>query len=115
MALAWSRLVFQEHFEKLKPHVRAMRLLEEALELAQAEDVTSHEAEVILYQVYGKIKGMPHKELGGVLMTVAAYAGSRGYDLEQIFIEEFYRCMDPKVIQRVLERNLSGDKLGLKE
>lgn len=47
LCLRWSQIVFGENYKMLSPRVRAMRLLEEALELAQAENVLASEAETI--------------------------------------------------------------------
>lgn len=115
LCLRWSKLVFQNHYAYITPKVRAMRLLEEALELAQAEDVTDKESTIILNQVYGKDKGDPRKELGGVLVCVAAYAGIKQYDLDNVFFDEFERIMSPEIMERVRTRNLEGDKIGLQK
>lgn len=112
LTMAWSKLVFRDQVQVLTPRVRAMRLLEEALELAQAEDVFLSEALIIINQVYEKPRGDPRKELGGVLITAAAYAATREWLLENVFIEEFTRIMDPTIMDRVRNRNLSGDKIG---
>lgn len=112
LVMAWSTLVFNNNIKLLTPKVRSMRLLEEALELAQAEDVTRQDAETILAQVYAKPKGYSYNELGGVLVTMAAYAGTQRWDLENVFMLEFTRIMDPVVMERVRNRNLSGDKIG---
>lgn len=109
----WSYYVFNGHMEKLTPKVRAMRVLEEALELAQAERVTVEEASIIQKQVYDKPAGDPQSELGGVMTTVIAYAEIAGYSAEDAFWTEFQRIMDPKMMEKVRNRNLSGDKIGM--
>jgi NTP pyrophosphatase (non-canonical NTP hydrolase) len=93
--------------------IRAMRLLEEATELAQAEGVGELEATLIVKKVYSKPIGDPVKEFGGVMITAAIYAHCRGLDMEESFMKEYERIMNVKIMNRVRQRNLSGDKPGL--
>jgi uncharacterized protein YfiM (DUF2279 family) len=53
---------------------RAARILEEALELAQAEGVTQETADRLVARVYGRPAGEPKGEYQGLCMTVQAYA-----------------------------------------
>ena len=115
LALRWTYLVFGDKIEALTPRVRTMRLLEEALELAQAEGVQSYEASIILGQVYKKPLGTPYKELGGVLVTMAAYAATADHNIDQAFMDEFEHIMDPAIMEKVRKRNLEGDKIGIKQ
>lgn len=112
LCLRWSRLTFETHSEQFTHHTRVLRLLEEVTELAQAERVSIQDASTILVQVYNRPVGEPEKELGGVMVCLAAYAGTRGYDFEEIFWREFERIMDPKMMEKVRKRNLEGDKIG---
>lgn len=109
----WSGLVFVGHEKKLTRKVRALRLLEEAIELAQAELVTVEEVGVIISQVYAKPPGHPVQELGGVLTTAGAYANTVGVDMEDVAWLEALRIMDPEVMNKVRNRNLGGDKIGI--
>jgi NTP pyrophosphatase (non-canonical NTP hydrolase) len=113
MAARWSYLVFGEHQSRITPKIRAMRILEEAIELAQAEGVTGKELRVIAAQVYSKSPGDPMKELGALMVTAANYAEQIGADLEEAFWLEYERILDPEIMARVRQRNLNGDKLGL--
>lgn len=61
---------------------RARRLLEEALELAQAEDVDQAMAERILARVYSRPKGDPEIEGGDVGITWIAWCSSFGSAFE---------------------------------
>jgi NTP pyrophosphatase (non-canonical NTP hydrolase) len=108
----WTELVFRDRFAEVTPRIRVMRLLEEALELAQAEDVPVTDAIIILNQVYDRPKGEPSQELGGVVITLANYAETAGLDLEEAFYSEFTRIMDPAIMEKVRKRNLDGDKIG---
>lgn len=90
------------------------RLLEEVIELAQCEQVTLDEIHTVARQVYQKPPGLAWQELGGVMITLTAYAGTRDFDLEEAWLQEFERIMDPDIMARVRQRNLSGDKIGMK-
>lgn len=108
----WSDLVFGDRAKEITPHIRALRLLEEVLELCQADDVLVSEIHTIIDQVYSKPAGYRAEELGGVIICVVAYADIAGWDLEDIFYDEFCRIMDPVIMEKVRRRNLAGDKIG---
>jgi hypothetical protein len=72
---------------------RAMRVLEEAYELAQSVGVSSTAAFVTLQHVYSKPKGNPAQELAGVGVTALAMAECLGEDFATIVIEETTRIL----------------------
>lgn len=111
----WSECVFSERNSEITPLIRVLRVLEEAIELAQAEGVHIEELNTIRDQVYSKPAGLPSQELGGVLVTLAGYASTTKYDLEIAFWEEALRIMDPAVMEKVRKRNLNGDKIGFRK
>lgn len=110
----WQYLVFRERNTDVTPRVRALRLLEEVLELCQADEISETDIFIVLRQVYDKEPGHPISELGGVIICAVAYAETRGWDLEDIFWTEFERIMDPVIMEKVRRRNLEGDKIGMK-
>lgn len=111
----WSRLVFRERYKDITPHIRALRLLEEVIELCQAEGATVEEIDIVKHQVLSKEKGDIYQELGGVLTTLSAYAATRNFNLEEAFFSEFERLMDPILMEKVRKRNLEGDKIGFEK
>jgi hypothetical protein len=108
----WSELVFRERAQEITPKIRALRALEEMMELAQAENISSTEVTIIRDQVYNKPPGDPIQEVCGVMVTMAGYAMTKGIVLERCFWMEFERMMDPAIIEKVRHRNLEGDKIG---
>lgn len=62
-------------------HERVLRLLEEALELAQAEKVTEAEVDRLVLRVFSRPVGEPQQEFSGVILTTLAYSASTGYDI----------------------------------
>ena len=111
----WSFIVFRERCAEITPKIRALRVLEEAIELAQSEGVTEDEVNIIRNQVFSKPPGVPYQELGGVLTTLAGYSHTSEYLLEEVFLSEFGRIMDPQIILKVRHRNLEGDKIGFEK
>lgn len=60
------------------PSERVLRLLEEAVELAQAERLPLDRALAVVHHVYGKPAGLPENEAGDVGVTLLAYCESVG-------------------------------------
>lgn len=113
--LAWHRMVFGDRHMVNGAKVYSMRLMEEAMELAQAEGVTADQAMTILRQMFDKPAGEPAKEFGGVLVTATGYANFADRDIEATFEAEYERIQDSAVVERVRFRNLHGDKIGMRE
>lgn len=61
---------------------RAFRFLEEALELVQAGECTKEEAHALVEYVYGRPVGDMPQEIGGVMVTLAAFSHAHGFDME---------------------------------
>ena len=110
----WHSHVFGDKAMQHGARIYAMRLLEEALELAQAEGVLPQEVDHIVEQVYRKPAGDPAKEFGGVLITATCYANHAELDMFKSFETEYVRINDPILIERVRYRNFHGDKIGLR-
>lgn len=76
------------------PPQRALRLLEEAIELAQATDVPFNIATELLSYVYARIPGDPAQELGGVALTLLLACASLGVTAEDVEIAELDRVLN---------------------
>lgn len=70
---------------------RALRLLEEATELAQVEGVELETAVSVATRVYGRPAGDVVREIGQVHMTLAALAYNLGEDMDAEGRKEFDR------------------------
>jgi len=62
----------------INPRERVLRVLEEAIELAQAEGVPAELARGVLEHVYKKPPGDPAQEIGGVGVTLLGYCAVKG-------------------------------------
>lgn len=60
---------------------RGDRFLEEALELLQSGDYPRERIGALENYVYGRPKGEPAQEVGGVMVTLAAYCEAHGLDM----------------------------------
>ncbi len=65
----------------VEPLERSHRMLEEALELAQACGCTEEDAHRLTSYVFARPSGGLHEEVGGVMVTVAALCGVIGVDM----------------------------------
>lgn len=83
---------YQERVEKwleacFPPSVRANRserthrFLEEALELAQANDCSRSDALALLEYVFDRPKGQVDQEVGGVMVTLASLCSATGLNM----------------------------------
>lgn len=77
--------------ESMQPKERAMRLLEEAIELAQAEGITLAQVGRQVAHVYGRPSGDPVSEGAGVAVCLYAWCAARGKRLHHIALEEMDR------------------------
>ncbi|AFU88036.1 hypothetical protein CcrColossus_gp166 [Caulobacter phage CcrColossus] len=70
---------------------RAIRVLEEAIELAQAAGISREKALEQLNHTYGRPKGRPYQEIAGVLNAALLTAEAYGYDGLTLGVEEWRR------------------------
>lgn len=70
---------------------RADRFVEEALELVQATGYGADRAHALVDYVFGRPKGEPHQEAGGVMVTLAAFCLAAGLDMHQAGEDELAR------------------------
>lgn len=71
--------------------VRAKRLLEEAVEFAQAIGVDKDTVGDVVRHVYSRPPGDPFQELGGVSLTLLAACTAMGEDWEWVTHQELER------------------------
>lgn len=73
---------------------RNHRFLEEAVELAQSCGCSASEAHQLVDYVFGRPKGEPTQEVGGVMVTLAALCLAHGMDMHQSAELELARIWD---------------------
>jgi hypothetical protein len=88
----WGLRAFgEENFNS--PQERALRLLEEAAELAQSEGIDINLANMVVISVFDRPRGDPMHEAGGVLLTLVAYLRTRGWLPEWVLLLEVRRVL----------------------
>lgn len=107
---------FQERTEKLitdifgKGHLQkkkenALRMLEEALELAQAYEIDRDLINKITNQVYNKPVGDKFQEMAQTAIQLFRIAGSEGYWLQAEIVKELDRISDPEIQQKIRDKH----------
>ncbi len=85
---------------------RVLRVLEEALELAQALGITREKASSLADRVYSRPVGEPVQKVSGVGITIFAMAESLGVDALQVMETEYARISDPNLKTKILKKHL---------
>jgi len=105
----WGDKAFED------PQERAARLMEEAVELLQAEAEDRPEAaravaHRIVDMVFDKKSGQTREEASGVIVTLLAFCALKEYRLDELAAEEIKRLtpIDPKVLKD--RHNAKADK-----
>jgi hypothetical protein len=78
----WMQACFGPEISSDKTE-RNHRFVEEALELAQSCGCTASEAHQLVDYVFGRPVGEPSQEVGGVMVTLAAFCLAHGMSMEQ--------------------------------
>ena len=111
--IAWEwgcRCFGQDHM--VTHNIRALRFVEEAIELAQACGVPEHKAAKVVRIVYSRPAGSVLQEIGGSMVTLSILARTLGYDVETAFDIEVRRCL-MKEPAHFAKRNKEKIDLGL--
>lgn len=94
------------------PH-RALRLLEEATEAAQAAGVPAEQCHLLIGHVFAKPPGELFQEMGGVGVTAMALCQAAGFYAEDAENTEIDRVLS-KQIEHFRARNQAKNDAGLK-
>ncbi len=86
---------------------RNHRFLEEALELVQAKGCTSDECVKLVGYVFGRPVGEASQEVGGVRVTLSALCNAAGIDEDLAAETELKRILDPKMVEKIREKQKS--------
>lgn len=84
---SWLERTFPEGV-RVSREERALRLLEEALEFAQAAGIPAVQAKLLADMVYSKPTGDPDEEVVDALVCVLAAATQANIDLDSDFMEK---------------------------
>lgn len=108
----WVVEAFGEDYQKDKK-ARCLRLIEEAAELAQTQDVPKEQLHNLIEHVYSKDKGEYSQELAGCLTTICSAAGALGEDLYYVYEKEINRVEQPEIMEKCRLKNMEKRKNNL--
>jgi hypothetical protein len=83
---------------------RCDRFLEEALELVQASGYTAQRANTLVQYVFNRPVGQLPQEVGGVMVTLAAFCMPHNIDMHECGEIELQRISDPKITQKIRDK-----------
>lgn len=108
----WTQAAFgDEEANDLKQ--RALRMLEEVIELYQSVDGDKAQAHELLDYVFSRPKGDHAQELGGVGCTVLAFAAAAGTSADMCEAVEVARVLS-KPVEHFTQRNAAKNAAGFK-
>jgi len=90
---------------------RGDRLLEEVLELLQSHGYDPSRVAALRDYVFGRPVGEPQQEVGGVMVTLAAYCLATGIDMHHAGETELARISAPEVVERIRVKQASKNGL----
>lgn len=93
LATAWCKSCFGEAILKDKKE-RSYRFLEEAIELAQACSCDEEQAHELVKYVFSRPAGVPYREIGGVMVTLAVLCETMFESMEEAGIAELARNIE---------------------
>ncbi|WP_349998102.1 hypothetical protein [Stenotrophomonas lacuserhaii] len=96
----WARKCFERPLYHNMTE-RGDRLLEEVLELLQSKGYDSARVRTLVDYVYGRPIGEPAQEVGGVMVTLAAYCSVAGLSMMADGQAELDRINQPDVMARI--------------
>lgn len=118
MLSKWQRIVFEWGCRAFgEPHmrdqkVRALRLVEEAIEYAQAVGVPYDKIQRCAFVIYDRPPGDAYQELGGVLVTTLAACAGNYFNAEEVLETEVLRVL-AKSPEHFAKRNQEKIDAGL--
>lgn len=89
---------------------RADRFIEEALELVQSGGYDKERAHALVEYVYGRPQGDINQEVGGVMVTLAAYCLAFGVNMHTEAERELARINQPEIITKIRAKQASKPK-----
>jgi NTP pyrophosphatase (non-canonical NTP hydrolase) len=103
-AVIWAKACFGEK-EVMDRKLRALRFLEEAIELVQAAGLNTDEVDRIRRYVYGRPTGEVAQEVGGVMVTLGTLCHAFGVQMNELGHHEVERCWRKISVIREKNRN----------
>src|SRR5690606_23251226 len=107
-AVTWAKACFG--FDQVMDRkLRALRFLEEAIELVQAAGLSIEEVERVKQYVYWRPPGEIPQEVGGVMVTLGVFCYAHELQMNELGHREIERCWEK--ITLIRHKNLSKPRL----
>lgn len=115
-ATGWALMCFGKVVVESREE-RADRVLEETLELMQAAGMAKERVLQLVEYVYNRPVGELPQEVGGTLVTLAAFCSAHGLKMEDLARDELVRCMSKtsQIRAKHLLKRQAGVSMGLGE
>ena len=105
--LHWMHETFKDEPQAIYDvRERALRFIEEAIELCQALGITQDELSRLQTYVYARPPGDAAQETSGVLITFLALCTAAEIDPTIAYFQEMLRIKQPEVMQRIRDRQV---------
>lgn len=101
-AVIWAKACFGEK-DVMDRKLRALRFIEEAIELVQAAGLSMDDVDRIRRYVYARPVGEVPQEVGGVMVTLGTLCHAFGVQMNELGHHEVDRCWTR--ISTIRERN----------
>ena len=105
----WVRTTFGE-VVATNTKERALRVVEEAVELAQSCEVDAATLHRLVDYVFGRPPGVPEQEIAGCMVTLYAVASTLGVNADDALEAEIARIHRPEIIERCRRRQREKDE-----
>lgn len=102
----WMKTCFGYPLPKVEEKRRIYRFIEEALELAQAAEMTKEECLQLIEYVYYRPIGEIDDEVSGTITTLAAFCQFHGLSLGLCAKQGLHKCFDK--IDKIREKHNSA-------
>lgn len=103
----WMEYCFGRASDGTKKNIRNFRFYEEATELVQAAGMTREEAHRQVDYTFDRPPGVPAQELGGVMVTLAAWAATHGLQMSEHGPAELMRIDTPEMVAKIRAKQAS--------
>lgn len=108
----WMRKVFPPEIVSNEQE-RAMRFLEESLELCQSLGLSADKVAKVAEYVYSRPVGEVGQEIGGVMITLACLCETTKWDMMILGEYELDRINQPEVMEKIKAKQVTKAILGI--
>lgn len=104
ITMAWAKATWGKE-AATSPRMRAMRFIEEAMELVQAQGLSEADVNLVAKDIFSRPVGETAQEVGGVMTSLNCLVENCGLSTDECEIEELKRVLDldPEILREKQE------------